>query len=302
MADTHRAPDAPSHRRPSPGPQRETVGNVVSLARDIGQSELPASSDPSPLTLARLIEGEIIPRLLMAHRAGSDSDVIPMTTGVIAPAELERFSRMVMVSDLSALVDHVDLLTRRGVGIETIYFDLLSPAAKRLGEMWEADDCAFTDVTIGLCRLQQLVYEFADRMHVEAGGGDGRTALFALTPGDHHSFGLVLVVEYFRRAGWRTVCMPDATARDLRDAVRGEWFDLVGFSMADERWLDTLAPVISDVRTASMNEDVRVIVGGRAFETDPARVARVGADETAGDARQAVRVAEALFQRRQSVA
>ncbi|WP_051651092.1 cobalamin B12-binding domain-containing protein [Brevundimonas bacteroides] len=295
MADTHPATGEPLDRRARTS---KSESNVVSL----GRPDRSLIADPSPLTLARLIEGEIIPRLLMAHRDGTDPDVIPMTTGVIAQAELERFSRMVMTSDLAALTEHVDLLTRRGVGMETIYFDLLSPAAKRLGEMWEADDCAFTDVTIGLCRLQQLVYEFADRMHVEAGGGDGRTALFALTPGDHHSFGLVLVVEYFRRAGWRTVCMPDATARDLRDAVRGEWFDLVGFSMADERWLDTLGPVIADVRTASMNEDVRVIVGGRAFEVDPARVVLVGADETAGDARQAVRVAEALFQRRQSVA
>jgi methanogenic corrinoid protein MtbC1 len=296
MADTHPAAGPPSGRRAARPPKPES--NVVSL----GLPERSLLTDPSPVSLARLIEGEIIPRLLMAHRDGTDPDVIPMTTGVIAPAELERFSRMVMTSDLSVLTEHVDLLTRRGVGMQTIYFDLLSPSAKRLGEMWEADDCSFTDVTIGLCRLQQIVYEFADRMHVESGGGDGRTALFALTPGDHHSFGLVMVVEYFRRAGWRTVCMPDATAADLTEAVRSEWFDLIGFSMANDRWLDALTPVISAVRSASLNDAVKVIVGGRAFEVDPSRVALVGADETAGDARDAVRVVDALFQRRQSVA
>lgn len=296
MADTHPAAGPPLGRRAARPPKPES--NVVSL----GLPERSLLTDPSPVSLARLIEGEIIPRLLMAHRDGTDPDVIPMTTGVIAPAELERFSRMVMTSDLSVLTEHVDLLTRRGVGMQTIYFDLLSPSAKRLGEMWEADDCSFTDVTIGLCRLQQIVYEFADRMHVESGGGDGRTALFALTPGDHHSFGLVMVVEYFRRAGWRTVCMPDATAADLTEAVRSEWFDLIGFSMANDRWLDALTPVISAVRSASLNDAVKVIVGGRAFEVDPSRVALVGADETAGDARDAVRVVDALFQRRQSVA
>ena len=296
MADTHPAAGPPPGRRAARPPKPES--NVVSL----GLPERSLLTDPSPVSLARLIEGEIISRLLMAHRDGTDPDVIPMTTGVIAPAELERFSRMVMTSDLSVLTEHVDLLTRRGVGMQTIYFDLLSPSAKRLGEMWEADDCSFTDVTIGLCRLQQIVYEFADRMHVESGGGDGRTALFALTPGDHHSFGLVMVVEYFRRAGWRTVCMPDATAADLTEAVRSEWFDLIGFSMANDRWLDALTPVISAVRSASLNDAVKVIVGGRAFEVDPSRVALVGADETAGDARDAVRVVDALFQRRQSVA
>lgn len=139
-------------------------------------------------------------------------------------------------------------------------------------------------------------------MHVQSGGGDGRTALFAVTPGDHHSFGLVMVVEYFRRAGWRTVCMPSASVDDLADAVRSEWFDLVGFSMANDRWLAALPPVIASVREASLNREVKVIVGGRAFEMDPSRVSLVGADETAGDARDAVRVVDALFQRRKSVA
>jgi methanogenic corrinoid protein MtbC1 len=294
MASTHRADD---HRPARQAPVQDGE-NVVPFERP----ERLLAEDPSPLALAQLIEGEIIPRLLMAHRDTPDGDVIQMTTGVIEPSELDRFSRQVMVADLATLLDHIDLLTRRGVSVETIYFDLLAPAAKRLGEMWEADDCTFTDVTIGLCRLQQIVYEFADRVHVENGGGDGRTALFALTPGDHHSFGLVLVVEYFRRAGWRTVCMPDATAEDLIETVRSERFDLVGFSMANERWLDILPPVIADVRAASLNTDLKVIVGGRAFENDPARVSQVGADHTAGDAREAVQIVDAIFRRQQSVA
>jgi methanogenic corrinoid protein MtbC1 len=294
MANTHRAGNHRQERSSSVG----DAENVVQF----GRPDRLLVEDPSPLALAQLIEGEIIPRLLMAHRDAPASEVISMNTGVIDPAELDRFSRQVMVADLGTLLDHIELLIRRGVGVETIYFDLLSPAAKRLGEMWEADDCTFTDVTIGLCRLQQLVYEFADRVHVESGGGDGRTALFALTPGDHHSFGLVLVVEYFRRAGWRTVCMPDATAQDLIDTVRSERFDLVGFSMANERWLDILPPVIADVRAASVNTDLKVIVGGRAFENDPSRVAQVGADHTAGDAREAVRIVDAIFRRQQSVA
>ncbi len=250
--------------------------------------------NPSPAALAQLIEGEIIPRLLMAHQAGGRSEVIPMTTGVIAPSELSRFARKVMTDDLSDLIEHIDLLMRRGVPVETIYFDLLSPTAKLLGVMWEEDACTFTDVTIGLCRLQQIVYEFADRVHLGTGGGDGRTALFALTPGDQHSFGLVLVVEFFRRAGWRTVCMTDATADDLADAVRRDSFDLIGFSMADESWLEILPPVIANLRAVSRNSGVRVIVGGKAFSDDPARVALVGADETAEDARQAVNTAERL--------
>lgn len=266
------------------------------------RSDRPLIQDPSPLALAQLIEGEIIPRLLAAHQGPTPSDVIQMNTGVITRAELERFAQKAIVEDLTTLMDHIDLFMRRGVAVETIYFDLLSPAAKLLGTMWEQDQCTFADVTVGLCRLQQIVYEFADRVHVDNGGGDGRTALFALTPGDQHSLGLIMVVEFFRQAGWRTICMPDATAEDLIHMVETERFDLVGFSMANEKWLEPLPPLIRSLREASLNPGVRVMVGGRVFAEDPSRVAAVGADETAADAREAVRAAARLLSETQAVA
>ncbi|MDP3406463.1 MAG: cobalamin-dependent protein [Brevundimonas sp.] len=294
MAYVHRAEG--TSQRGVPGAAEPD--NVLRFTR----SDRPLIQDPSPIALAQLIEAEIIPRLLAAHQGGERSDVIPMNTGIISPAELERFARQSFVEDLGQLMEHVDLFMRRGVAVETIYFDLLSPAAKLLGEMWEDDQCTFADVTVGLCRLQQIIYEFADRVHVENGGGDGRTALFALTPGDQHSLGLIMVVEFFRQSGWRTICMPDATAEDLVHMVETESFDLIGFSMANEKWLEPLPHLIGCLRKASRNQQVRVMVGGRVFSDDPRRVAQVGADETASDARQAVQMAARLVSTPQAVA
>lgn len=294
MAYVHRAEG--TSQRGAPGGAEPD--NILRFTR----SDRPLIQDPSPIALAQLIEAEIIPRLLAAHQGWVRSEVIPMNTGVITPAELERFARQAFVEDLRQLMEHVELFMRRGVGVETIYFDLLSPAAKLLGEMWEEDLCTFADVTVGLCRLQQIIYEFADRVHVENGGGDGRTALFALTPGDQHSLGLIMVVEFFRQAGWRTICMPDATAEDLIHMVETEQFDLIGFSMANEKWLEPLPRLIDNLRKASRNQQVRVMVGGRVFSDDPSRVALVGADETASDARQAVLTAARLVSETQAVA
>lgn len=294
MAYVHRAEGTHQHGLPVTG----DPDNVLRFKR----SERPLIEDPSPIALAQLIEAEIIPRLLAAHQGNAGSEVISMSTGVITQTELHRFARQSMVEDLGQLMEHIELLMRRGVAVETIYFDLLSPAAKHLGEMWEDDQCTFADVTVGLCRLQQIVYEFADRVHLENGGGDGRTALFALTPGDQHSLGLIMVVEFFRQAGWRTICMPDATAEDLVHMVETERFDLIGFSMANEKWLEALSPLIGRLRQASSNPQVRVMVGGRVFSDDPRRVAEVGADETATDAREAVRTAARLFSEADAVA
>ena len=249
--------------------------------------------DLSPIALVRLIEGEIIPRLLMAHQSAARADPEKPAAGGIAAAEVVGFAHLVLAEELAVLRQNAEGFVARGVDVDALYFDLFSPTAKLLGSMWEEDLCTFNDVTVGLCRLQQLVYEFSDRIRPDNTGA-GRTALFALTPGDQHSFGLVLVVEFFRRAGWRTVCVPDASAEDLVDMVKAESFDLIGFSMSDEKWLKPLPGVIASLRSASRNQMVRVIVGGRVFTDRPERVAEVGADETAEDARQAVKSADRL--------
>jgi hypothetical protein len=41
-------------------------------------------------------------------------------------------------------------LAERGATAHELCLDLLAPAARRLGEMWNTDCCDFTDVTIAL--------------------------------------------------------------------------------------------------------------------------------------------------------
>jgi methanogenic corrinoid protein MtbC1 len=77
--------------------------------------------------------------------------------------------------------------------------------------------------------------------------------------------------------------------------VRKEWADVVGLSIGSERRLDWLQRCISEVRAASRNPGVVVMVGGPIFTLHPDWVARVGADATARDARDAPRVAGRLL-------
>ena len=74
--------------------------------------------------------------------------------------------------------------------------------------------------------------------------------------------------------------------------VRTHWFDAIALTLSDvftrrER-LAALVKTIADVRAASRNPTMAVIVGGRAFRAEPSRAAdRVGADvhyTSAGDA------------------
>ncbi|WP_192499356.1 cobalamin B12-binding domain-containing protein [Skermanella pratensis] len=184
----------------------------------------------------------------------------------------------------------------RGVPLETVYLDLLAPTARHLGDLWTNDICHFGDVTIGLCRLQQVLRDFSPAFMNEASTrDDGRRALLMSVPGGQHTFGISMVAEFFRRARWDVTTGAPVARDELIRTVRSQWFSVVGLSVSCEIQVELLVSTIRLIRRASRNPAVGILVGGPVFVTHPEMVTLVGADATAMDARQAPIQAENLL-------
>jgi methanogenic corrinoid protein MtbC1 len=239
--------------------------------------------------LTRTIEAEIVPRLVLSRRGTSARRAVPTIRGGLPSSDaVAEFAEALLARDAAGAAAFVAEARARGTSLETLYLDLLAPAARRLGDLWTVDLCDFTDVTLGLWRLQHMLHELGPAFLSEANRHDyGRQVLLTPLPGEHHTFGLSMVAEFFRRGGWSVCSLPLAAIDDLAKAVRGEWFTLVGFSLGNESRLDQLASGIRLVRQASRNPALGIMVGGPVFIDHPELVARVGADVTAVDARQA---------------
>ena len=170
------------------------------------------------------------------------------------------------------------------------------PAARQLGHLWTEDLCFFTDVTIGLGRLQRMMRELSPAFGTEvAHPPNGRRVLLVRAPGEQHSFGLSMVAEFFRRAGWEVAAGGEGADADPITAVRREWFDVVGFSAGSEARLDWLPSCIAAVRRASVHPDIAVLVGGPVFTLRPQLARQLGADATASDGSEAPGLAESLL-------
>jgi len=259
---------------------------------------LAAEGFPTPAALAQMVEGEIIPRLLLAHRNPSDASKASQSQQ--APSmDVKQFAMLSLENDAYALLSRVEGQIALGVDVESLFIDLLAPAARQLGMWWEDDTCDFVDVTMGLWRLQEVAHEISARVPgaAESRRGD-RSALFATAPGSQHAFGALLVEEFFRRAGWSTWSAQNSAGRDILDQAAGRWFDIVALTVTTEADLGSVAPFIAALRAASRNAGVIVMVGGWVFNQNPALVGEVGADCTAPDARAAVLTAERLLNER----
>ncbi|MFS0737761.1 cobalamin B12-binding domain-containing protein [Sphingomonas sp. 1P06PA] len=243
---------------------------------------------PSPAALATLIEGQIIPRLMLANGvaprapahaiAGAAEDIVPLALGI----------------DADALLARVETILAEGVTIERLMVDLLAPAARRLGELWHEDRCDFVEVTMGLWRLQEVVREVSAATPPVPVSGQGRSALFAALPGDQHGFGAVLVDEAFRRSGWDSDLAVGLTMPELLRRVGASSYALLGLTVSCDCHIARLPSMITALRSVSANPRVSIMVGGRVFVDDPDLAGRVGADGTAADAFAAVAIAEDL--------
>ncbi len=246
--------------------------------------------------LIKTIEGEIIPRLMLtlAEIKGKES---ASDDGMLSPTEDERtrFLWTVMNESAASSRAFVNALINRGVPREAIYLDLLTGAARRLGEMWDLDQCDFTDVTIGLCRLHQILREQGVIYGNElSAAGDSPSVLLTTACGDQHVFGVVMVSEFFRRAGWRVWSEPAAPLSEIAALVGREWFDMIGLSAACDAPADQIAAEIATLRAASINPSLVVMVGGGLFQQHPDLVKVVGADATAADGRAAAELGQRL--------
>lgn len=249
--------------------------------------------------LVRTIEGEVIPRLVLAHREAGDEGRAARDRAAPAPdaENVEELTRIVLTQDDDTAWAYVRVMQAQGVPAESLFLDLLAPTARRLGDLWVADLCDFAEVTIGLGRLQLVLRKLSVsvRDQVDTHQELGRRVLLAATPGEQHTFGILMVAEFMRRDGWDVSGEPGLSSADLVDLVGREWFSVVGLSLHSERSFDVLASCIRAIRRESKNQAIGIMVGGKVFMERPELTPMVGADATACDAPGAAKQADNLL-------
>jgi methanogenic corrinoid protein MtbC1 len=264
-----------------------------------------AASDQELARLIRAIEAEIVPRLVIARGLPQVEKTLAAwpPAACVDPADGDAviaFVALLLSADYSAASTFVHERCHTGLSLDQLCLDLLAPAARRLGTLWEDDRADFAQVTVGLCQLQTLMRDLALAMRPELETRiDAPTVLLVPTPGDQHMFGMLMVAEFFRRGGW-LVCseFPRSHGELLALLGRLDAVDSVGLSVSRDEFLPGLAVQIREIRAASRNKSVSVLVGGRVFAEHPDKAADVGADGTAADGRAAVLLATRLYQQR----
>lgn len=214
---------------------------------------------------------------------------------IVAAAVSRAYLDAVIAGDRRRAFGIVDDARGAGMNIGTLYLEVLQPAMREIGALWQRNQ-----ITVAVEHLATGITEAAmARMYQEifaAVNDDGPTLLAAAAETERHVVGLRMVCDLLELQGWQTVllgaCVPIdslvSMARDLRP-------DVVALSATILPNVPQLRSAIAALRQADLQPPPVIAVGGRLFLDNPALAARIGADFTAADAAELVQQLEARF-------
>jgi len=243
--------------------------------------------------ISSVIETQIIPRLLQAHPSGAGrlAQETHQTIRIPESAVVE-FANLCLLNDAILANSFADQLVRDGLSHETVFMQLITPAARYLGVAWETDTADFVQVTNGLMRMHEITHRIG--FEYQAGPrkpGPRNRIMLACAPGSQHILGLTIVSEFFNKEGWQTVVEISSSAEGLIHAAANEWFDVIGISVAIESQLDGLETLVAGIRNASQNAKVAILLGGPIFTLRHFDATEFGACEICTDPKVAVKLA-----------
>ncbi len=250
-----------------------------------------------PPGLAGLAVAQVVPALMERRRMPAPALALGrgQNGANLGPGTIATFADLLFDGSGSEGEDFAFDLFERTADPQFVAARLLDPAAAEIGLRWCSDTEDFLRVTYAASRLQRLFHRMVRECPPPLAERPGKMALLGPVPGEQHTFGLSIVEDALRRAGWQVdLCLPGEGDEMLRLAGDNH-YRFVGLSLSSEHLLPALTRFAAGLRRRSRNPDIRVVAGGWLFREQPLLASEAGADHCCADAGAAVRLAESLL-------
>jgi len=240
---------------------------ALAALRDILRERLPEdSAEMAVPAVDRALEAVANPQ------AGQAGDLGPDRPGKLALSYLETILRGKPREAIEQVLREVD----GGTSVKDAYLDVLIPAQREVGRMWHAGDLRIAEEHVITTTTQRAMALLCERGRTSA--RKDKTAVLGCVAGNVHDLGICAISDFFDMAGWRAVNLgPDVPAEEIARSVQLFDADVVLLSAALDPHLKAVQHAIARVRSLE-EQNVKIIVGGSAFEKVPDLWRKLGAD------------------------
>jgi len=185
-----------------------------------------------------------------------------------------------------------------GGTLSKVYLEVLEPALKETGRLWERGELQVGEehaISLATQRIMSRMSVAPPRRHRAA---SAPSCLVMAVSGEHHVIGPTMVGDLLRADGWN-VLFPggNLSVRHALELLTRSAPQLVALSATTAENVAGADDLISAIRGHARGRTPRILVGGQAFGGRPRLWQEIGADATAADAADAVRVSNRLVNR-----
>lgn len=163
-------------------------------------------------------------------------------------------------------------------------------AARRMGDLWLADEMSWLDVSIGAGRLQSFLREIGNAWAADQAGDTGQGTILLLVPDrEQHTLGPMVAMGQMRRFGV-SVCLRIAPGTDeLRSLLQTRSFDGIMISIATQGKIEGVAKMVKFLKSIAPLP-TPIVVGGAVMSAVEDLQACTGADHASNDIGSALEV------------
>ncbi len=242
-------------------------------------------------SLARVIETDLLPRLMQEHGLAESQDEPRPADARICASAIEELAQFAADDNVEALSERFRQILAGASDMPVLFLDLLAPAARLLGGWGEDGRISFEAVDRGVKSLEQVVQMFnRDTLPQASRGWRSGSILLSALPNDSHTFGLKMVEELFRRDGWSLTTLPAPKKGDIVAEVSRNFFHVLGLSVGGLNTAQRGAELIAEIRAAALNPEMKIVIGGPAISAGEVNADSFGADQAALDGPSAIEI------------
>ncbi len=213
--------------------------------------------------------------------------------GGVAPAAEEvtrEYLEAVLAGDRRRAFAVLDRARGAGLGHREMYLAVFQPALREVGRLWEENRISVADEHLATAITQAAMARLYDDLFTLS-RRRGPLLIAACADSERHELGLRMICDLLELEGWDTVFLGATTPIDsLVEMVEARRPAVVALSASITPHLGRVREAIRALRERLGDRAPVIAVGGRPFMEDPELAGRVGADLTAMDAVEAVRL------------
>lgn len=213
--------------------------------------------------------------------------------GGVAPAAEEvmrEYLEAVLAGDRRRAFAVLDRARGAGLSHREMYLAVFQPALREVGRLWEENRISVADEHLATAITQAAMARLYDDLFTLS-RQRGPLLIAACADSERHELGLRMICDLLELEGWDTVFLGATTPIDsLLEMVEARRPAVVALSASISPHLGRVREAIRVIRERMGDRAPVIAVGGRPFMEDPELAGRVGADLTAVDAVEAVKL------------